>query len=136
MEQTTKETTYDWCFGCGKDNPIGLHLDMRIVDDHCEAVFIPKKEHESYGDRMHGGLVMTLLDEVMGDYVLRTVGKPAYTAKMDIRFRHAVPLGQPLTITGWITERRGRLYVTEGHVTMADGTVAAEATAKMMLAKD
>lgn len=132
MQEQTKKTTYNWCFGCGKDNPIGLHLDMKCVDGKCVAVFTPRKEHESYGDRMHGGLVSTLLDEVMGDYVLKTTGKPTYTAKIEIRFRHAVPIGKPITITGWIASQRGRLLVTEGRITNADGSIAAEATAKMM----
>ena len=135
MNETKPIPTYDGCFGCGKDNPIGLHLHMKRVDDHCEAVFTPQKEHESYGDRMHGGLVTTLLDEVMGDYVLKVTGVPTYTAEINVRFRHAVPIGQALTITGWITKHHGRLVVTEGCVTAADGTVMAEATAKMMIAK-
>lgn len=135
MNETKPIPTYDGCFGCGKDNPIGLHLHMKRVDDHYEAVFTPQKEHESYGDRMHGGLVTTLLDEVMGDYVLKVTGVPTYTAEINVRFRHAVPIGQALTITGWITKHHGRLVVTEGCVTAADGTVMAEATAKMMMAK-
>ena len=53
------------CFGCGRDNPIGLKLDMHMEDGRCVAYFTPKAEHESYGDRMHGGLTSTLLDEVM-----------------------------------------------------------------------
>ena len=66
------ETAYDTnhCFGCGRDNPIGLKLDMKMEGDHCVAYFTPKAEHESYGDRMHGGLTSTLLDEVMGDSAL------------------------------------------------------------------
>ena len=43
-----------WCFGCGKENPIGLKLDMKEIDGVWTAYFMPKKEHESYGDRMHG----------------------------------------------------------------------------------
>ena len=135
MDEIKTTPIYDGCFGCGKNNPIGLHLNMKRIDDHCEAVFTPQKEHESYGDRMHGGLVTTLLDEVMGDYVLKVTGVPTYTAEIDVRFRHAVPIGKPLTITGWITKQRGRLVVTEGQVKAADGTVMAEATAKMMMAK-
>ncbi|MCH4167559.1 MAG: PaaI family thioesterase [Megasphaera sp.] len=124
-----------WCFACGEDNPIGLKLKMTITGDKCVAYFTPQKQHESYGDRMHGGLVSTLLDEVMGDYVFRTVGKPAYTADINIRFRSAVPIGDTLKIEGWVTKHRGRLYVTEGRITKSDGTVAAEATAKMMLSE-
>ena len=71
--ETAYETNH--CFGCGRDNPIGLKLDMKLDGDRCVAYFTPKAEHESYGDRMHGGLTSTLLDEVMGDYVFRKAGE-------------------------------------------------------------
>ena len=35
------------CFGCGRDNPIGLKLDMHIEDGRCVAYFTQKAEHES-----------------------------------------------------------------------------------------
>ncbi|WP_299721346.1 hotdog fold domain-containing protein [Megasphaera sp.] len=131
------ETAYDTnhCFGCGRDNPIGLKLDMKMEDDHCVAYFTPKAEHESYGDRMHGGLTSTLLDEVMGDYVFRIAGKPAYTARLEIRFRSAIRIGETVKVEGWPEVHRGRLFIMKGKITHADGTPAAEAKAEMMLAK-
>lgn len=131
------ETAYDTnhCFGCGRDNPIGLKLDMQMEGDHCVAYFTPKAEHESYGDRMHGGLTSTLLDEVMGDYVFRIAGKPAYTARLEIRFRSAIRIGETVKVEGWPEVHRGRLFIMKGKITHADGTPAAEAKAEMMLAK-
>lgn len=131
------ETAYDTnhCFGCGRDNPIGLKLDMKMEGDHCVAYFTPKAEHESYGDRMHSGLTSTLLDEVMGDYVFRIAGKPAYTARLEIRFRSAIRIGETVKVEGWPEVHRGRLFIMKGKITHADGTPAAEAKAEMMLAK-
>lgn len=131
------ETAYDTnhCFGCGRDNPIGLKLDMKLDGDRCVAYFTPKAEHESYGDRMHGGLTSTLLDEVMGDYVFRIAGKPAYTARLEIRFRSAIRIGETVKVEGWPEVHRGRLFIMKGKITHADGTPAAEAKAEMMLAK-
>ena len=131
------ETAYDTnhCFGCGRDNPIGLKLDMKMEGNHCVAYFTPKAEHESYGDRMHGGLTSTLLDEVMGDYVFRIAGKPAYTARLEIRFRGAIRIGETVKVEGWPEVHRGRLFIMKGKITHADGTPAAEAKAEMMLAK-
>lgn len=135
MAEDMNHTVEDnWCFVCGKDNPIGLHLDMHLTEQGCYAYFVPKKEHESYGDRMHGGLISTLLDEVMGDYIFKTTGIPAYTARIEIRFRKPVRIGERIKIEGKIVNRRGRLYETVGTITTADGTVAAEAKAKMMSA--
>ena len=131
------ETAYETkhCFGCGRDNPIGLKLDMKLDGDRCVAYFTPKAEHESYGDRMHGDLTSTLLDEVMGDYVFRKAGKPAYTARLEIRFRSAIRIGETVKVEGWPEVHRGRLFIMKGKITHADGTPAAEAKAEMMLAK-
>ena len=131
--ETAYETNH--CFGCGRDNPIGLKLYMKLDGDRCVAYFTPKAEHESYGDRMHGGLTSTLLDEVMGDYVFRKAGKPAYTARLEIRFRSAIRIGETVKVEGWPEVHRGRLFIMKGKITHADGTPAAEAKAEMMLAK-
>ena len=131
--ETAYETNH--CFGCGRDNPIGLKLDMKLDGDRCVAYFTPKAEHESYGDRMHGGLTSTLLDEVMGDYVFRKAGKPAYTARLEIRFRSAIRIGETVKVEGWPEVHRGRLFIMKGKIPHADGTPAAEAKAEMMLAK-
>ena len=131
--ETAYETNH--CFGCGRDNPIGLKLDMKLDGDRCVAYFTPKAEHESYGDRMHGGLTSALLDEVMGDYVFRKAGKPAYTARLEIRFRSAIRIGETVKVEGWPEVHRGRLFIMKGKITHADGTPAAEAKAEMMLAK-
>lgn len=131
--ETAYETNH--CFGCGRDNPIGLKLDMKLDGDRCVAYFTPKAEHESYGDRMHGGLTSTLLDEVMGDYVFRKAGKPAYTARLEIRFRSAIRIGETVKVEGWPEVHRGRLFIMKGKITHADGTPAAEAKAEIMLAK-
>lgn len=131
--ETAYETNH--CFGCGRDNPIGLKLDMKLEGDYCVTYFTPKAEHESYGDRMHGGLTSTLLDEVMGDYVFRKAGKPAYTARLEIRFRSAIRIGETVKVEGWPEVHRGRLFIMKGKITHADGTPAAEAKAEMMLAK-
>lgn len=121
------------CFGCGKENPIGLHLSIRIEATGAVTLFTPTQAHAGYGDRMHGGLVTTLLDEVMGDYVYRTVGKPAYTARLEVRFHSSVPIGETVRITVVQEKIHGRLVVMSGRVCRADGTLAAEGKATLMI---
>lgn len=99
------------CFGCGRDNPIGLKLDMQMEDGRCVAYFTPKAEHESYGDRMHGGLTSTLLDEVMGDYVFRTAGsrlirhglKSAFAAPSGSAKRSKSKVGRKYTVVAYLS---------------------------------
>lgn len=125
---------YNWCFACGKDNPIGLHLQFTIDEKAktCVTHFTPKHEHQSYDGRMHGGLITVLLDEVMGTYLYRTEGVPAYTARMELRFRRPVFVGRPLTCQGHEVSRRGRLVLMEAQVLDDTGKVCVEASAKMM----
>ena len=44
------------CFGCGKDNPIGLHMHFKVDEEGCYASFVPQPVHQSYDGRMHGAL--------------------------------------------------------------------------------
>ena len=40
MTQETTAVDTSWCFGCGKENPIGLKLDMKEIDGVWTAYFI------------------------------------------------------------------------------------------------
>ena len=123
---------YTFCFGCGKDNPIGLKLDMRVTGGLAYADFVPRPEHQSYDDRMHGGLLATLLDEVMGNHVFKISGTPAYTADLHVRFKDSVRIGEPIHIESRFVSRRGRLYIMTGAVTDNEGNTAVTAEAKIM----
>lgn len=125
----------EWCFACGRDNPIGLKLSFREENDTYISTFTPGPEHQGYGGIMHGGLVSTLLDEVMARY-LYAKGFTAVTAKLEVRFRHPTPIGQELSICGWITGQRGKMYELAGKITLPDGTVTAEGKATVAVKGD
>ncbi len=124
---------YSMCFACGEGNPIGLHLHFFQTPNGCLSVFTPKREHQSYNDRMHGGLIMTLMDEIMGNYLFLKEGKPAYTGKMESRFRKPIQIGETVLISCQEIKRKGHLSVLTAAVTLPDGTIAAEATSHMMV---
>jgi hypothetical protein len=75
---------------------------------------------------MHGGIVTALLDKVIGRVAI-IHDLWAVTAKLGVGFRHAVPLGQPLTLVGEMTRLRSRTLEARGEIQLEDGTVAAEA---------
>ena len=76
-----------------------------------------------------------LLDEIMGNYLFKKEGVPAYTARIDLRFRTPVQIGTTIRCEGHEVKRKGRLVVMEGVIINPDGTVAAEATSTLMLEK-
>jgi acyl-coenzyme A thioesterase PaaI-like protein len=124
-----------WCFACGKQNPIGLQLDFREEADKYIANFTPGPQHQGYDGIVHGGIVSTLLDEIMARYPYAK-GMDAVTARLEVRFRQPTPLGQELTVTGWITGRRGKIIEMAGTVALPDGTVTAEGKATVMVVKE
>ena len=80
-------------------------------------------------------LITVLLDEIMGNYLFKKEGVPAYTARIDLRFRTPVQIGTTIRCEGHEVKRKGRLVVMEGVIINPDGTVAAEATSTLMLEK-
>lgn len=121
-----------WCFACGPDNPIGLKLDFSEEGEKYVARFTAGPEHQGYDGIVHGGIVSTLLDEIMARYPYAK-GEDTVTARLEIRYRQPTPVGRELTVTGWIVSKRGRIYETAGTVALADGTVTAEGKATVMV---
>ncbi len=114
-----------YCFVCGPKNPIGLKLDFHFNGKTIKTEFIPKKEHQGYLDIVHGGIISTLLDEVMVKLAI-AMDIPAVTAQMDIRLRKAVKVGEKITfeakmikITNKILESYAKA-MTENNVVVAD----------------
>ena len=93
LMEMPKDQKYGMCFACGEENPVGLHLHFFWIPNGVMAFFTPKPEHQSYNGRMHGGLITVLLDEIMGNYLFKKEGVPAYTARIDLRFRTPVQIG-------------------------------------------
>ena len=132
LKELVSPPVYNMCFACGSANPIGLHLHFFAIPDGCISFFTPRREHQSYNDRMHGGLIMTLMDEVMGNYLFLKTGIPAYTGKMESRFRSPILIGETVKVICREVKRKGPLAVMEAEVIHEDGTVAAEALSHMM----
>lgn len=127
-----ERTRDNMCFGCGKDNPMGLHLHFRTDENGCYTSFVPQPVHQSYDGRMHGGLISSLLDETMGNYPYMYEHKVAYTARLEVRFRQPVRIGERIQVITKVKRRKGQLLEMTGQVVREDGTVAAEADGKLM----
>jgi len=120
-----------YCFVCGPKNPIGLKLDFFLDGEVMTTEFIPRKEHQGYMNIVHGGIISTLLDEIMVKLAIE-LGMPAVTAQMDIRLKKAVKVGSRLTFSAEILENTSKLLVTHAKAITDDGEVVAEAKGKLV----
>jgi len=121
------------CFVCGPGNPIGLKLEFRLEDDVCRSEFTSTEVHAGYKGVTHGGIVFSLLDDVMANW-LWLQGIQCMTAKADIRYRGELPIGTPVWLEGRCLKRKGRLALMAGCVIRQDDDqVVAEATASFMI---
>jgi acyl-coenzyme A thioesterase PaaI-like protein len=121
------------CFGCGKNNPIGLKLEFDLDEENLtvEGRFTPKREHAGYTGIMHGGLVATVLDEAMLK-LLWDSGISAVTASLEVRLLKPIPIGRELVIKGRVDSEGGRIVNTSAEVEDTDGNVLARGKAKCM----
>ena len=114
------------CFGCGKDNPDGMHLEFYFDEPNrraiCEVTLA--KRYQGPPGHAHGGIVATILDEAMGKVnKLRHV--IALTRVMEVHFLKPVPLSETLVVEGHEVRVRGRKHINAAEIRNDRGEVLA-----------
>ena len=114
------------CFACGSLNEHGLRLDLHLGERRSWSALTLDGRFEGWVGIAHGGIVATLLDEVMA-WSLVAEDNWGVTARLAIDYRRPTPIGTPLRAEGWIVRSRRRLVDTAGQVVDEDGVVLATA---------
>jgi len=127
----TEIIKYSGCFVCGDKNPDGLRIRFFTAGDEAVAECMADAKFQGFKGIYHGGLVSTLLDEIMAKAVLAR-RRYAMTVEMSVRFRMAIMVGQKLRLVGRVTRERGRVFETEGEIIGAKGEILASATGKYL----
>jgi acyl-coenzyme A thioesterase PaaI-like protein len=121
------------CFGCGIDNPFGLSMTFYETGaNHVVSEFTVPEHFQGYPGVVHGGIVATMLDEIVGRVLVTDdPSRMMMTAKLVTRYRKPVPVGEPLKIEGWLIRDKGRYLQAKSEIRLADGSLAAEAEATL-----
>ncbi|MCF2139580.1 MAG: PaaI family thioesterase [Candidatus Lokiarchaeota archaeon] len=158
-----------YCFGCSSSNPIGLHLQffssplnedlkinkLKIQDEgnfrekkfSVYSKFKVKYDYCGFPRFSHGGILATLLDEVMAHAVYRGYGKYGVTKEMTIKYRKPVLIDQIIYIKGEVSvqyssdeikqkkviEVHGNIYSTPNGFDDPKPKLHAEAFAEMVI---
>ena len=132
-----KQESSKRCFICGIENDFGLKVRFFETDnDELVALFTPQDEHQSYPNRMHGGMSSAVLDETIGRAINVENNDDmiwGVTTELIIKYRRPVPLEQELRAVARITCKNARFFEGEGEILLPDGTVAVSAKGKYFI---
>jgi acyl-coenzyme A thioesterase PaaI-like protein len=134
-ESTSERVRLPWsrsCFVCGEANPQGLHAEIFLVGDVVEMTFVPRREHVGWNDVVHGGLISTVLDELM-TWAAIVHGRQAYFAvDFGVRFKAPLPAEKPCLVKARASGSRRRVVDTESWIEDQAGTVFARGTGRYL----
>ncbi len=103
------------CFVCGKDNPIGLKLDFYSQDNSAWCLWETHQNFEGYPEIMHGGIIATLLDEVMAKAIL-SGEQTAVTRELSIKYLKPALLNKTYKVFGQIVRQRKKIIECTAHI--------------------
>jgi len=107
------------CFACGELNEMGLHLALKFEPRRCYVELTIPDRFEGWEGLIHGGIVTTILDEVMA-WALIEQDSWGVTARMSVQFHRPVLVGQAIRAEGWIVESKRRIQRTAGRIVEAE----------------
>jgi acyl-coenzyme A thioesterase PaaI-like protein len=118
--QEAPDSPRRWCFGCGDANPEGLGIRFQVEGRRVSGDFTARQTHQGFPRVAHGGIAAAAIDEAMG-WAMYAAGAWAMTARLEVKYRRPLPLGEPLTVTAEVTRDRGRWLEAVGSLRAAAG---------------
>ena len=126
-----KQNNSSMCIICGLDNEFSLKCAFYELEDGTVATkFVARDEHQSYPNRMHGGMISALLDEICGRALnVKGVKLWGVTGELTVRFKKPVPLNEELTCVAKCVNDLGKIFYGEAFIEDSNGTILATARA-------
>ncbi len=107
MKVVSKQRNSRMCYVCGMDNPVGLKAPFYNMEDgSVMTLFRFEEEHQSFPQRVHGGLAATMLDELGLRALWALEGEDALgvTMSMAVKYRKPVPYQEELVGKGIVVK--------------------------------
>ena len=124
------------CFVCGESNPLGLNLRFETDGHSVQTRFTPRPEHIGFKQVVHGGLIATVLDEIMVWACLAQTKRLAYCAELTVRFQNPLRPGEETIVTAELAaNRRDKIFEVKSEVKDSSGKILATATGKYIPVK-
>ncbi|MDR0570389.1 MAG: PaaI family thioesterase [Clostridiales Family XIII bacterium] len=127
-----KQNNSSGCVVCGDKNDFSMGTRFYETESgEVVSVFFPRKRHEGYPGRLHGGMAAALLDETIGRAIC--VSHPdtwGVTVELEVKYHKPLPTETELRAVGRITRDSRKIFEGSGEILLSDGTVAVEAKGK------
>ena len=121
------------CFVCGDANPAGLNLRFETDGRIVKSRFRPRDVHIGFKHTVHGGIIATVLDEIMVWACAVPTKRFAYCAELNVRFVSPLRPGEEVVATAELVEnKRNKLFEAKGELRAVSGEVIANATGKYL----
>jgi len=124
---------YRNCFVCGEENPFGLKITFFKDKNKVKAEFIPESKHQGFRGIVHGGILFSILDEIMGRTAIITKGVMTLTVEINIKYRKKALVGKKIIFTAQMTKDLGRMIEAQAKARLEDGTLLTEAKGKFIV---
>jgi acyl-coenzyme A thioesterase PaaI-like protein len=120
------------CLVCGRANPHGLHLSLRVdpSSGRVSCDFVPNHHHVGFTDVIHGGALATVFDEAMVWAASWSGRRFCLCGEMTVRFRRKSGVGGKLHFIAEVESARPRLLRTTSRCLDETGQLVADATGK------
>ncbi|KUO59443.1 MAG: thioesterase [Gracilibacter sp. BRH_c7a] len=131
---TNKQYNSKMCFVCGLKNKSSLRASFyELENDEIVAIFRPLEEHQSYPERLHGGVAAAILDETIGRAInIKHSDVWGVTVELNLKYKKPVPLDEELRVIGRITRDTSRVFEGTGEILLSNGEPAVLAEAKYL----
>jgi acyl-coenzyme A thioesterase PaaI-like protein len=99
--------TEGFCFGCGPDNKAGLGMQFFSDGDSVVSRVAVPDHLCGWGRVVHGGIIATMRDEVMGWAAIYLLKRLVLTKSLQVQFEKPLFAGDMLWLEGRVLEKRG-----------------------------
>ncbi|TYB31718.1 MAG: PaaI family thioesterase [Candidatus Mcinerneyibacterium aminivorans] len=107
------------CFVCGKNNSDGMKVEFVLEDKKAYSELILDRRFEGWKGIVHGGILATLLDEVMAKACI-AAGYEAVTTNIETKFKKQVEVNEQIYLEGKVVKKRKKLLYTEATIKIND----------------
>ena len=90
-------------------------MEVSFHDNKAFSRLALKREFQGWSEIVHGGVLATILDEIMAHAVLHYVGQ-AVTTSLHVTYRSPLHVGEEIKATGYVAEQKSRAALAKAEI--------------------